>query len=317
MTTPKQECIKQPLVVVATTLAQDYVDQLEERCQVTLLKVPVDRKALEVALKGATGILLTNRVRVDDDLLARADHLRVISNVGVGLDHIDLNATLRRGIEVTTTPVLTDAVADLVIALVLMLARRLPEALQAVTPDRWRQVPDGHDLAGKMLFIIGFGRIGQEVARRALAFRMRISYFDVRPGLPTMDGAERVADLQSGLEMADFVSLHVDLNHGTHHLIGADEIISMKTTAYLINTSRGGVIDQRALTRALAEGRIAGAGLDVLEEEPPAPDEPLLSEPRAIIVPHIGSATEETRRAMAQLAVDNLLAGVTCEAPQK
>jgi lactate dehydrogenase-like 2-hydroxyacid dehydrogenase len=316
MTTPKQECIKQPSVVVAMPLAQDYVDQLQEHCEVTLLKLPVDREALESALKGAEGILLTNRVRVDDDLLARAEHLRVISNLGVGLDHIDLDATLRRGIEVTTTPVLTDAVADLVIALVLMLARRLPEALRAVTPDRWRQVPDGYDLAGKMLFIIGFGRIGQEVARRALAFRMRISYFDVRSGLPAIDGAERVADLHSGLEMADFISLHVDLNNGTHHLIGADEITSMKTTAYLINTSRGGVIDQGALTRALAEGLIAGAGLDVLEEEPPRSDEPLLSEPRAIIVPHIGSATEETRRAMAQLAVDNLLAGVVCEAPQ-
>jgi lactate dehydrogenase-like 2-hydroxyacid dehydrogenase len=317
MTTPKQEGIKRPQVVVATPLAQDYVDQLQEHCEVTLLKVPVDREALELALKGAEGILLTNRVRVDDALLTRADHLRVISNLGVGLDHIDLDATLRRGIEVTTTPVLTDAVADLVIALVLMLARRLPQALLAVTPDRWRQVPDGHDLAGKMLFIIGFGRIGQEVARRALAFRMRISYFDVRSGLPTIDGADRVADLRSGLEMADFVSLHVDLNNGTHHLIGADELTSMKTTAYLINTSRGGVIDQGALTRALAEGHIAGAGLDVLEEEPPGSDEPLLSEPRAIIVPHIGTATEETRRAMAQLAVDNLLAGVAPKAPHR
>ena len=277
----------------------------------TVVEDPGDRSAVELALKDAEGVLLSNRIKVDDALLAGAKHLRVISNHGVGLDHIDLESTERRKIEVLTTPVLMDAVADLVMTFTLMLTRRMPEAIQAVRTRRWGRLPLGHDLRDKTLFIIGFGRIGQEVARRALCFKMKVLFFDLRDDLPEMDGAERVPDVHSGLGVADFVSLHVDLNRGTRHLIGAREFEIMKSSAYLINTARGGVVDQKALTKALAEGQIAGAGLDVLEEEPPSVDDPILYEPKAIIVPHIGSATEETRRAMINMAVDNLIAAVT------
>jgi glyoxylate reductase len=315
MTTSAAENVKRPSVVVVGTLSKELLDRLEDRCDVTVVENPGDRSAVEFALRDAEGVLLSNRIKVDDALLAGAKRLRVISNHGVGLDHIDLESTGRRNIEVLSTPVLMDAVADLVMTFALMLTRRMPGAMQAVRTGRWGRVPLGHDLRDKTLFIIGFGRIGQEVARRALCFKMKVVFYDLRGELPKIDGAERVSTVHSGLSVADFVSLHVDLNKSTRHLIGARELELMKPSAYLINTSRGSVVDQKALTTALAEGRIAGAGLDVLEEEPPSADDPLLDEPKAIIVPHIGSATEETRKAMINRAVDNLIAGVTGAGP--
>ncbi len=311
MTTRAQENVKRPSVVVLGPLSKELLDRIQDRCDVTLVANPSDRPALQLALRDAEGVLLSNRITVDDALLAGAERLRVISNLGVGLDHVDLESTGRRKIEVLTTPVLMDAVADLVMTFALMLTRRMPEAIQAVRPGRWRHVALGHDLRDKKLLIIGFGRIGQEVARRALSFKMKVLFYDLRDDLPKMEDAERVSDVHSGLKVADFVSLHVDLNRSTRHLIGALEFEIMKPSAYLINTARGSVVDQKALTKALAEGQIAGAGLDVLEDEPPSVDEPLLDEPKAIIVPHIGSATVETRNAMVNMAVDNLITGVT------
>src|SRR5207248_2913684 len=166
----------------------------------------------------------------------------------------------------------------------------------------------GSDLRGKRLLLVGFGRIGQEVAARALAAKMTVSAFDVRTELLGMDGVELVAGLDEGLAAADVVSLHVDLNPSTHHLIDAAAIARMKPTAIVINTSRGGVVDQTALTRALAEGRLAGTGLDVLEVEPPEAGEPLLAMANVVVLPHIGSATTETRDAMRDCAIANLTA---------
>jgi glyoxylate reductase len=235
-----------------------------------------------------------------------APDLRVISTMSVGFDHIDLVAAREREITVTITPVLSDAVADLTIALMTMLSRRLPQAMRAVTDGQW-SVPLGGDLSGKVLLLVGFGRIGRAVATRALAAGMGVRYVDARSGLPATEGVEGVDGLEEGLRSADFVSLHVDLNAGTRHLMGRDQFRAMKPTAFFVNTSRGGVVDQPALVRALTEGQIAGAGLDVLQDEPPSPDDPVLTTPNVIIVPHIGSATVETRHAMAQCAVDNLL----------
>jgi glyoxylate reductase len=298
-----------PRAVLASTLPGDLKDEVEAHCEVVQLIPPIPPGELSQALRGADGLLLTNLTRIDAWLLEQAPHLKVISNIGVGLDHVDLGAAERLGIDVQVTPVLSDAVADLVMALTIMLSRRLRDAIGCATHERWRQAPLGHDLKGKTIFLVGFGRIGREVARRALVSGMRVRFFDITDGVP-MQGAERVPDLATGLRTADFVSLHVDLNAKTRHLIGAQELGLLKPTAYLINTARGGVVDQAELARALAEGRIAGAGLDVLEDEPPRPGEPLLCEPRAIVVPHVGTATEETRRKMRELAVQNLLAGV-------
>jgi len=298
-----------PKVVLASTLPGDLYDKVAGTCEVVQLTAPVPPGELSEALRDADGLLLTNLTLIDASLLEQAPQLKVISNIGVGLDHVDLGTAERLGIDVQTTPVLSDAVADLVMALAIMLSRRLRDAIEAATHDGWRQAPLGHDLKGKTIFLVGFGRIGREVARRALVFGMRVCFFDISDEV-SMEGAERVPDLATGLRTADFVSLHVDLNAKTRHLIGAEALSLLKPTAYLINTARGGVVDQAELALALAEGRLAGAGLDVLEDEPPRPGEPLLSEPRAIVVPHIGTATEETRRRMRELAVQHLLAGV-------
>ncbi len=268
------------------------------------------------ALAAADGVLVNSHVVVDKAFLDRAPALRVISTISAGYDHIDLATARARGITVTTAPVLTDAVADLTMALIVMVLRRLGEALAEMRAGRWRNDLLGTDVRGKSLLIVGFGRIGREVAGRALAAKMRVHAYDVRAELPPMEGVERVDTLADGLAMADVVSLHVDLNPSTHHLLDDAAFARMKPTAIVVNAARGGVIDQAALTRALADGRIAGAGLDVLEVEPPPSGDPLLALPNVVVLPHIGSATVETRRAMLECAVANLAAclrGEACE----
>lgn len=302
-----------PKVVIALPLAQSLVDQLAAYDLSVLPAGRSDDGVFEAALAEAEGLLVSSNVMVDRAVITWAPRLRVISTMSVGLDHIDLEAARVRKIVVTITPVLSDAVADLTMALMIMLSRRIPEAIRAVVSGRWNEVSFGSDLAGKRLLLVGFGRIGRAVARRALAAKMQVHYVDTRSGLPVVDGVDRAGDLAQGLAEADFVSLHVDLNAETRHLMGRDQFKLMKSTGFLVNTSRGGVVDQAALTSALTEGTIAGAGLDVLQDEPPHPDEPLLNAPNIIIVPHIGSATKETRSAMAQCAVDNLLLGLRNE----
>jgi lactate dehydrogenase-like 2-hydroxyacid dehydrogenase len=296
--------------VIAVPLVSSLLDQLTEY-DLTILPAGRSEEAFfQTALTEAEGLLVSSNVLVDRQVMEWAPRLRVISTMSVGVDHIDLVAARERGILVTITPVLSDAVADLVMVLMIMLARRIPEAMRSVSSGRWYGEPLGADLAGKVLLIVGFGRIGQAVAARAVAARMRVQYIDTRSDLPTVEGVARIVGLAEGLRGADFVSLHVDLNAATWNLMGHEEFASMKPTAFLVNTARGGVVDQAALARALAEGKIAGVGLDVLQNEPPLPDDPLLRAPNAIILPHIGSATTETRSAMAQCAVDNLLMGL-------
>jgi phosphoglycerate dehydrogenase-like enzyme len=296
--------------VVALPLAEHLLAQMTQ-CDLVVLPGGRDDAALfNRAMADAEGLLVSSNVIVDRDVMASAPRLRVISTMSVGVDHIDLAAAIERHIEVTITPVLSDAVADLAMALMTMLSRRIPEAMHAVASGCWNETSLGGDLAEKHLLIVGFGRIGQALATRALSARMRVRYVDSRLGVSSVPGVERADGLAEGLPSADFVSLHVDLNAKTRHLIGKEEFALMKPSAFLINTSRGGVVDQAALTWAIAQEEIAGAGLDVLEEEPPRSDEPLLLAPNVIIVPHIGSATSETRAAMAQCAVENLLVGL-------
>ncbi len=299
--------------VIALPLVPSLLDQLAEYDLAVLPAGRSDDAIFQAALTGAEGLLVSSNVVVDRQVMEWAPRLRVISTMSVGVDHIDLAAARDRGILVTITPVLSDAVADLVMALMTMLGRRIPEAMRAVTSGRWHEAPMGADLAGKVLLIVGFGRIGQAVATRAVAARMRVHYVDARDDLPSVDGVTRIAGLAEGLQEADVVSLHLDLNASTRNLMGDKEFRLMKTTAFLVNTARGGVVDQSALVRALSAGEIAGAGLDVLQDEPPLPGDPLLRAPNAILVPHIGSATTETRSAMAQCAVDNLLMGLRGE----
>jgi glyoxylate reductase len=249
------------------------------------------------------GLLALLTDRVDEALIEACPRLKTISNYAVGYDNIDLAAAARRGISVGNTPdVLTDATADLTFALLLAAARKLPEAIRAVEEGDWLTWEPARYLGaavhGATLGIIGMGRIGRAVAKRAEGFEMRVI------GVGSSDPIEEL------LAEADFVSLHVPLSAATRHLIDAEALGKMRPSAILINTSRGGIIDQAALKTALEEGKIAGAALDVTDREPLPADDPLLSAPNLIVVPHIGSATQAARERMAELAVENLLAGL-------
>jgi phosphoglycerate dehydrogenase-like enzyme len=301
---PEKRC----KAVVAIPLVQSLLEELSEFDITFLPTGRSDDSAFLAAVSESEGVLVSSGVTVDGEVIASAPHLRVISTMSVGFDHIDVRAAREREITVTITPVLSDAVADLTMMLMTMLARRIPEAMRAVASGGWAGLALGGDIAHKRLLIVGFGRIGRAVATRALAAGMEVTYYDAHNELPDFPGVTREPDLLDGLGKADFVSLHVDLNPRTRGFIGAAELEAMKPTAFLVNTARGGVVDQPGLTKALVQGRIAGAALDVLEEEPPGPDEPLLALPNVIVLPHIGSATTETRAAMARCAVENLAA---------
>lgn len=281
---------------------------------------PAPREALLAGVRDADGLLCTLVDRVDRALLEAAPRLRVIGTMAVGYDNIDLASAAARGIAVGNTPdVLTDATADVALGLMLMVARRLGEGYRDVREGRWGAWgPRAHlgvDLEGQTLGVVGFGRIGQSLARKCrAAFGMRVLY--TRRGGESAEGpalGARRVELDELLRESDFVSLHVDLNASTRGLIGARELARMKPDAVLVNTSRGQVVAQRALFEALRDGRLFGAGLDVAEVEPMRPDDPLLGLPNCIVTPHVGSATRRTRLAMAEIAVDNVLAGLRGE----
>jgi glyoxylate reductase len=252
----------------------------------------------------AEGLLSLLTDRVDASLLDASPHLRVVSNYAVGVDNIDLAAAAERGIPVGHTPdVLTDATADLAFALLLAAARKLPEAIAAARAGGGNWGPGDHlgdSVHGQTLGIIGFGRIGRAVAARASGFEMTVLAHNSSSGVA----------LDELLERSDFVSIHCPLTPATRHLIDGPALAMMRTSAILINTARGPIVDQAALRDALLDGTIAGAALDVTDPEPLPPDDPLWDAPNLIVLPHIGSATRAARERMADMAVDNLLAGL-------
>jgi len=261
----------------------------------------------------AEAVICTLADPITNDLFAASPRLKIIANYAVGYNNIDVVAATRRGIVVTNTPdVLTDATADLTWTLMLAVARRV------VDGDRWArsgQWPGwaptqmlGTDVTGKTLGIIGMGRIGQAVAQRAQGFRMPVLYASRRPCFIPQGRAEWThCPLEDVLTQSDFISLHVPLSETTRHLIGSRELAMMKSTAFLINTSRGPVIDEAALLGALRQGTIAGAGLDVYEREPLI-TAGLETLPNVVLLPHLGSATLETRIKMGMLCVENVAA---------
>jgi glyoxylate reductase len=280
------------------------------------------RDQLLPLIRGTDAVLSMLHDRVDEAFLdAAGPRLRCVANVAVGFDNIDLRAAGRRGVLVTNTPgVLDDATADLTLALLLAAVRRLGEGerlIRSRRPWAWgMSFMLGSDLRGKRLGIVGLGKIGSRVARRARAFGMTIAYHG-RSAAPAELAAELEAerlDLDDLLSSADVLSLHCPLTEETRHLIGARELALMKPTATLVNTARGPVVDERALAEALREGRIAAAGLDVYEREP-AVEPGLLGLENVVLSPHLGSATVETRAAMAELAARNAIAAVRGESP--
>jgi glyoxylate reductase len=274
----------------------------------------IPRADLLQLVAGADAILTLLGDRVDLELLeAAGPQLRCVANVAVGFDNVDVAAAEERGVVVTNTPgVLDDATADLTLALILAATRRLAEGDRLVRSGRdWNWGMNfmlGSGLQGRLLGIVGLGGIGRRVAQRALAFGMRLAYHSRHPAPAEVEAeleAERMP-LERLLAEADVLSLHCPLTPETHHLIGAAELAAMKPSAVLVNAARGPVVDEAALASALAERRIAGAGLDVYEREPQV--EPgLLDLDNVVLSPHLGSATVETRTAMAELAAHNAI----------
>lgn len=272
-------------------------------------------------LRGREALVCTAADKIGEDIMAAAPGLKVIANFGVGFNHIDLAAASARKILVTNTPgVLTDTTADLTFALLLSVARRVGEGERMVRARRWPGWGPmqllGADVSGATLGIIGLGRIGQAVARRARGFDMPVIYWN-RTRLPEAEeAAAKVSyrSLENVLRESDFVSLHVAYTPQTHHLLGEAQFAEMKPTAFLINTTRGSVIDEAALAKALKEKRLAGAALDVFEREPEL-DAQLYPLENAVLAPHLGSSTIGTRTKMGMMAVDNLLAACAGQKP--
>jgi len=308
-------------VVVARTLPAAGLDKLEARFDVEVGGLPFDRDWLREHAPGASAIVADPTVPVDGELLDLAgDALRVVSNFAVGFDNIDTDAIRERGLRATNTPnVLTNATAELAVALMLAAGRRLAETDALVRRGDWDGwEPEqflGRELSGATVGIVGFGRIGQRVAELLRGFDARIVFSDPnrKDEVAAEHGAEQL-ELDELLAVSDYVSLHVNLTPETRNLIGARELAAMKPGSILVNTCRGGVVDTAALVEALRSGPLAGAGLDVYEQEPEVPAE-LAALANTVLAPHVGSATRKTRDAMAELCADNVIAVLDGEEP--
>ncbi len=307
-------------VFVTRQLPQATLDRLAVHCELDVWDgfLPPDYEIILGKMSGLTGLLSLLTDRIDARLLDEGRQLKVVSNMAVGYDNIDVAAASQRGIPVGNTPgVLTETTADFAFALLMAAARRLPEARQYIKDGKWQTwhptVLSGQDIYGATLGIIGFGRIGKAVARRARGFDMRIlvNSRGQREEIEAIGGQH--VSLEQLLRESDYVSLHVPLTTETQHLISERELGLMKSTAILINTARGAVVDQEALYRALRDHVILAAGLDVTEPEPIPLEDPLLTLENCLIVPHIASASVATRRKMAEMAVDNVIAGIRGE----
>ena len=310
-----------PKVYVTRVIRDKGLDLVKEFCDADIWpgNLPPSRETLLEKVRGVDGLLCLLTERIDAAVLeAAGPQLKVVSNHAVGFDNIVVADATARGIPVGNTPgILTDATADFAFTLLLGAARRLIEADRYLRSGKWGTWGPstllGSDMVGKTLGLVGFGRIGQAVAKRAKGFDMRVIYFD--PGaIPAPELNVTPADsLDSLLNKADFVSLHTPLTPETRHMVNTDFLSKMKPTAVLVNTSRGGVVDQEALYTALKEKKIFAAALDVTDPEPLPLDNPLLTLENCLIAPHIASASTYSRDMMAYLAAQNLIAGLKGE----
>jgi glyoxylate reductase len=305
-----------PSILISRLLPEEALAQARRRAAVDVHEAdkPLERSELIARLRGRQGLVCLITDTIDVPLLDACPGLKVVANVAVGFNNIDVAAATQRGVVVTNTPdVLTETTADFAWTLLMATARRVVEADRYVREGKFTQwefmLLLGGDIHGKTLGIVGFGRIGRAMARRALGFNMRVLYQDAVAADAATEKELRATrvDTATLLRESDFVTLHTPLLPETQHLINAQSLRTMKKTAYLVNASRGPVVDEAALAQALKEGRIAGAGIDVFEREPevhPA----LIGLPNVVLAPHIASASSDTRVKMAMLAVDNCLA---------
>jgi glyoxylate reductase len=309
-----------PKVFVTRLLPDVGLERIRQACEAEIWTEPLPPPAdvLRRKIVACDGLVALLTDRIDGPLLDLAPRLKVVSNFAVGFNNIDVPAATARGIAVGNTPgVLTDATADMAFCLLISAARRIVEGHRYTLSGQWKTwEPLGHlgqDLAGRTVGIVGMGRIGFALAKRCRrGWEMNVLYSDVfkNERAESELGAQHV-DFDTLLRESDFVSLHADLNEKTRGMMGTEQFKAMKRTAVLINTARGPLVDQKALTEALSTGTIFAAGLDVTDPEPPLADDPLLKLPNAIVVPHIASATVETRNAMAEICANNLIAGLT------
>jgi len=307
-----------PKVYVTRELPERVMKIIGERFDVEVWPEygppPKDEIVRRVRDVDALVTLLTDKI--DAEVFDAAPKLKIVAQMAVGYDNIDVAEATKRGIYVTNTPgVLTETTADFAWALLMAVARRVVEADRYVRTGQWKvswhpSMLLGRDVYGATLGILGAGRIGTAVAKRAKGFNMKIIYYDVVPMPPELErelGAKRV-DLDTLFREADFISIHVPLTKETYHLVNEEKLKLMKKTAYLVNNSRGPVVDEKALYKALKEGWIAGAALDVFEQEPTPMDNPLLKLDNIVVAPHISSASYETRSRMAEMTAENLVA---------
>ena len=312
-----------PKVFVTRPLPNEAMDKIQSACDAKVWEheLPPSRNAFLRNVADIEGLLSLLTDKVDEELMNRSRKLKVVSNCAVGFDNIDVQEATKRGIIVGNTPgVLTDTVADLAFGLLIAAARRVVEGDRVVRAGKWKtwgpMILLGQDVYNTTIGIIGLGRIGSAVAKRAKGFGMKVLYTGRgrHPQAETELGAE-YAELDRLLAQSDFITLHTNLTPETYHLIGKKQFEKMKRTAVLVNTSRGPIVDNTALYTALKSGKIAYAALDVTEPEPLSAQHPLLTLDNVIVVPHIASASVATRTKMAVMAVDNLIAGLKGKMP--
>jgi len=313
--------MSKPKVFVTRAIPDKGFDMIRDFCEVDLWpeELPPGRAELLQHVRGVDGLLCLLTDKIDGEVMDEAGpQLKVISNYAVGVDNIDVNAATARKIPVGNTPdVLTDATADFAFALMMAAGRRLVEAERYVRAGKWKtwgpMLLLGVELKGATLGLVGFGRIGKAMARRAVGFDMRVIYYSPNEKKPDLDIKATRVDFETLLEESDFISLHTPLTPDTHHLIDSEALSRMKPSAVLINTARGPIIDSDALYEALKEHRIFAAGLDVTDPEPLPLDSPLLTLDNIIITPHIASASKTAREKMSWMAAKNLIAGLKGE----
>ncbi|WP_173915752.1 D-glycerate dehydrogenase [Halobacillus sp. Marseille-Q1614] len=307
--------MNKPYVYITRKLPEDQIKPFTNEWDIGMWESetePVDEETLRKEAQRADGLLTMLTERIDEDLLSDAPHLKVVANMAVGYDNVNVEAAKQKGITVTNTPdVLTDTTADLAFGLLMAATRRIVEAADYIKENKWNNwsplLLAGSDIHHKKLGIVGMGRIGEAVARRARGFDMEVSYHN-RSRKPAIEeeGLAAYESFEDLISSSDFVMSLVPLTEETEHLFNEEVFRKMKEEAIFVNASRGKTTDEKALYKAVKSGEIKGAGLDVFEEEPIASDHPLLTLKEIVCVPHIGSASRETREKMMNLSLENI-----------
>jgi glyoxylate reductase len=310
----KRNTRKKPRVFVAGRINPPAMDLLRAECHVQYYdkRVPPSKQRMKKAFRESDAVVCFAHNRIGKDIIEAADHVKVISSYTVAADNIDVEEATKKGIYVALAPAIVHvATADLTWAILMAIARRIPEADSYVRQGKWKwwspELFVGADLYGRTLGIVGAGRIGIGVAKRAKGFNMKTQYYDVVRSPFESELGLRYTSLEEVMSTSDFLCVHVPLSDKTYHLIGERELGLMKPTAYLINASRGPVVDEKALAKALRAGKISGAGLDVFDREPIDNRNPLTKLSNVVLTPHIGSSTRETRYEESKQVADNIL----------